>query len=133
MSAVERHDASLELDDQSLVPVRYPRASAGGVAANVCLGIFGALFATPLLWMVLSSVDAHASWSIHVPTLTLGNYSALMHEATLRPLWNSMYLAGLSTIVTTVLAVMSAYVLSRSHVPLKRTFLFFILFASGSR
>ena len=81
--------------------------------------------------MVLSSVDAHASWSIHVPTLTIGNYSALMHEATLRPLWNSMYLAGLSTIVTTVLAVMSAYVLSRNHVPLKRTFLFFILFASG--
>jgi multiple sugar transport system permease protein len=109
-----------EIAREGLVPVRYPRASAGGVAANVALGLFGALFATPLLWMVLSSVDAHASWSVHLPSLTVGNYSALMHETTLRPLWNSMYLAGLS-----------AYVLSRRHVPLKRTFLFFILFASG--
>jgi multiple sugar transport system permease protein len=120
-----------EIAREGLVPVRYPRASAGGVAANVALGLFGALFATPLLWMVLSSVDAHASWSVHLPSLTVGNYSALMHETTLRPLWNSMYLAGLSTVVTTVLAVLSAYVLSRRHVPLKRTFLFFILFASG--
>ena len=31
MSTVPRHDASLELDEQSLVPVRYPRASAGGI------------------------------------------------------------------------------------------------------
>jgi multiple sugar transport system permease protein len=131
VSTAVHEEAALDPAELGLVPVQYARTSPGGLAANLGLGIFGALFATPLVWMVLSSIDAHASWSIHVPTLTIGNYSALMHEATLRPLWNSLYLAGLSTIVTTVLAVLSAYVLSRRHVPLKRTFLFFILFASG--
>jgi multiple sugar transport system permease protein len=114
-----------------LVSVRYPRASRGGVAANLALGLFGALFATPLLWMLLASVDAQASWSIGLPSLTLHNYTALMNEAQMRPLLNSMYLAGASTAVATVLAVLSAYVLSRRHVPFKRVSMLFILFASG--
>jgi multiple sugar transport system permease protein len=133
MSTTLEHAAEGDFLDveETLTPVRYPRASAGGVAANLALGVFGILFATPLMWMLLASVDAHATWSIRLPTLTLANYTALMHEATLRPLVNSMYLAGVSTIVTTALAVLAAYVLSRRHVPLKRTFLFLILFASG--
>jgi multiple sugar transport system permease protein len=121
----------LDLRDNNLVAVRYPRASAQGVAANLVLGLFGALFATPLLWMLLSSFDAHADWSVKLPSPTLSNYSALMHEAELRPLLNSLYLAGVATAVTTTTAVLSAYVLSRRYVPLRRTYLVFILFASG--
>jgi multiple sugar transport system permease protein len=121
----------LALEKDDLLVVRYPRVSGGGFAANLTLGLFGALFATPLLWMLLSSIDSHASWSIRLPTLTSSNYAANFHEAEMRPLLNSMYLAGVSTGVTTVSAVLSAYVLSRRHVPLRRVFLVFILFASG--
>jgi len=81
--------------------------------------------------MLLSSIDSHASWSVRLPTLTASNYAANFHEAEMRPLLNSMYLAGVSTGVATVSAVLSAYVLSRRHVPLRRVFLVFILFASG--
>jgi multiple sugar transport system permease protein len=121
----------LDLSREDLVVVRYPRASTQGVAANLVLGLFAALFAMPLLWMLLSSVDAHANWSVKLPTPTLSNYGALLHEAELRPLLNSLYLAGVSTAVTTTTAVLSAYVLSRRYVPLRRTYLLFILFASG--
>jgi len=124
-------DQSRQEPEHDLLVVRYPRASRGGVAANLVLGLFGALFATPLLWMLLSSVDAHASWSIRLPTLTASNYGAVLHEAELRPLLNSLYLAGVATAVTTVTSVLSAYVLSRRHVPLRRVYLLFILFASG--
>ncbi len=116
---------------EALVAVRYPRAAPSGVAANLLLGLFGMLFATPLLWMLLSSIDAHAGWKVRVPNLTAKNYTALFHAAEMRPLLNSLYLAVLATTVTTVAAVLSAYVLSRRHVPLKRVFLLFILFASG--
>ncbi len=115
----------------TLVAVRYPRAAPTGVAANLILGLFGVLFATPLLWMLLSSIDAHAGWKVKVPDLTAKNYTALLHQAEMRPLLNSLYLAAVATTVTTVTAVLSAYVLSRRHVPLKRVFLLFILFASG--
>jgi multiple sugar transport system permease protein len=114
-----------------LLVVQYPRTSRGGIAANLFLGLFGALFATPLLWMLLSSLDSHASWSIRLPTVTASNYGAVLHEAEMRPLLNSLYLAGVATAVTTVTAVLSAYVLSRRHVPLRRVYLLFILFASG--
>ena len=117
--------------ERDLVPVRYRRASPGGIAANLGLGLIGALFATPLLWMLLSSIDAHASWSIKLPTLTLSNFGATFHADQMRPLLNSSYLAGVATVVTTTTAVLSAYVLSRRHVPLRRLYLFFILFASG--
>jgi multiple sugar transport system permease protein len=118
-------------ETEGLVPVRYPRASASGVAANLLLGLLGALFATPLLWMLLSSIDAHAGWSVRIPDLTASNYTALFNSEQMRPLLNSFYLAAVATTVATVTAVLSAYVLSRRHVPLKRVFLFFILFASG--
>ena len=121
----------LDLRSEDLVTVRYPRASVHGIAANLVLGLFGALFATPLLWMLLSSIDAHANWSVKLPTLTLSNYAAVLHAAQLRPLLNSLYLAGVATAVTTATAVLSAYVLSRRYVPLRRTYLVFILFASG--
>jgi multiple sugar transport system permease protein len=101
------------------------------VAANLALGLFGVLFATPLLWMLLSSVDRHADWSVKLPSLTTSNYTAVLNGAQMRPLLNSLYLAGVATAVTTVTAVLSAYVLSRRHVPLKRVYLLFILFASG--
>jgi multiple sugar transport system permease protein len=133
MSGASAHPALADapLDTDGLVAVRYPRASRSGVAANLTLGLFGAVFATPLLWMVLSSVDARAGWSIRIPTLTTSNYTALMNDAQMRPLLNSLYLAGVATSVTTVTAVLSAYVLSRRHIPLKRVYLIFILFASG--
>ncbi len=114
-----------------VIVVRYPRVSAAGLAANLFVGLFGAAFATPLLWMVLSSVDAHASWSLHLPTLTTGNYGAILNRANLRPLYNSFYLAGVSTLVTTVLAILAGYALSKRFVPLKRTLMLAILFATG--
>jgi len=118
-------------EPEGIVAVRYPRASAGGVGANLTLGLFGALFATPLLWMLLSSVDSHAGWQVRIPDLTASNYTALFNRDEMRPLLNSSYLAAVATTVTTVMAVLSAYVLSRRHVPFKRVYLLFILFASG--
>jgi len=59
--------------ERELVAVEYPRSSPGGVAANLTLGFFGALFAAPLLWMLLASIDSHAGWSIGIPTWTASN------------------------------------------------------------
>jgi multiple sugar transport system permease protein len=118
-------------DEAGRIVVRYPRASRGGLAANAVLGLFGALFAAPMLWLILASLDKHASWSVRIPDPTTSNYRAILHTAELRPLYNSFYLAGVSTALTTVLAILAGYALSRHHVPLRRTILLVILFASG--
>ncbi len=113
------------------IVVRYPRASRGGVLVNLFLGLLGVAFTVPLLWLLFASVDAHASWSLRLPDLTAANYGAVLHSSTLQPIWNSLYLAGVSTAVTVFLSVLAGYALSKKAVPLRRVILIAILFTTG--
>ena len=53
------------------------------------------------------------------------------HESRLRPLYNSFYLAGMSTLISTVTGLFAGYALSRRHIPFKRTLMLVVLFMSG--
>jgi multiple sugar transport system permease protein len=114
-----------------LIVVDYPRVRYAEVATNVALFLSAVVFALPLLWLVLAAVDGRASWRIHLPVLTIDNFRAVLTTQGLQPVVNSLYLAVLTTAISTVLAVLAAYPLSRRHVPGKRTVMLLILFASG--
>jgi multiple sugar transport system permease protein len=114
-----------------VVVVDYPRASSGAIAANLILLAFGVAFFAPLIWLLFTSVDANAGPSLHWPSLTFSNFNALFNSTRLQPFLDSLYLAGVSTIVTTVCALFAAYALSRRHIPLKQTVMLIVLFASG--
>ncbi len=111
--------------------VKYQRFSIGGVSANTAVALIGIIFLFPLLWLLLASVDAHAGWGIRLPNLTTANYRDAVRNGGLHPLLNSLYLASVTTVVATVLALLAGYPLSRRHVPGKRLFMLGILFASG--
>ena len=113
------------------IVVRYPRATRAGVLVNLGLGLVGVAFTIPLLWLLLASIDSHASWNLRLPDLTASNFTAVLHSATLDPIWNSFYLAGVSTAITVVLAVLAGYALSKKAVPLRRVILIAILFTTG--
>jgi multiple sugar transport system permease protein len=114
-----------------LEETRYQRVTTGALSSNALLALLGLAFLLPLIWVVLASIDSHAGAGVRVPNPTIGHYSALAHESRLRPFYNSLYLAGLSTIVSTVLGLFAAYALSRRHIPFKRTLMLLILFMSG--
>jgi multiple sugar transport system permease protein len=95
------------------------------------LVVVGAAFALPLLWLLLASVDKNADWSIRLPNLTIENFQAVLTAHGLQPFANSLYLALVTTVVATGLALLAAYTLSRRHVPGKRTIMLLVLFASG--
>ena len=114
-----------------VIVVRYERVTRAGVAANVGVGLVGVAFTIPLLWLLLASVDANASWQLRVPNLTTANFAAVLTSSTLQPIWNSFYLAGVATLVTVVLSVLAGYALSKKAVPLRRTILIAILFTTG--
>lgn len=109
----------------------YPRASTTGVTVNLLLAAFGVAFFAPLLWLLFASFDSQASASLQWPHVTTANFSALFNSTHLQPIWNSFYLAGVSTVVTVVFALLAAYGLSRRRIPLKRTYMLVVLFASG--
>jgi multiple sugar transport system permease protein len=114
-----------------LEETRYRRVTTGALSSNALLALLGLAFLLPLIWVVLASIDSHAGAGVRVPNPTIGHYSALAHETRLRPFYNSLYLAGVSTIVSTVLGLFAAYALSRRHIPFKRTLMLLILFMSG--
>jgi multiple sugar transport system permease protein len=115
-----------------LIEVRYRRASAAGVAANIALVAIGLLFLLPLLWMVFSSIDSNPDWAVKLPDhLTSRHFHEVVARGGLHSFRNSLYLAGMTTLITTTLAALAAHPLSRRHIPFRRSFLFAILFAAG--
>lgn len=128
MSAVQARSAS----GARLITVPYRRISAAAVATNIVLVMLGCFFVLPMLWMLFASIDSSPDWAIRLPSLTLANFTDVLGTAgALSSFRSSLILAGTTTAVTTVLALLAAYPLSRLHIPLKRTFMLLILFASG--
>ncbi len=115
-----------------LIAVPYRRVSAGVLAANVVLVLLGCFFVLPMLWMIFASIDSNPDWAIKLPSPTLANFQEVLArpEAAIA-FRSSLILAGATTVVTTLVAVLAAYPLSRSHIPLKRSFMLAILFAAG--
>ena len=128
MSAVEARRAGAE----KLIVVPYSRVSPAAVATNLILVMLGCFFLLPMLWMVFASIDSNPDWAIKLPTPTLANFTDVLGRAdAISSFRSSLILAGTTTVVTTVLAVLAAYPLSRMHIPFKRAFMLAILFASG--
>jgi multiple sugar transport system permease protein len=111
--------------------VRHPRVTIGGLSSNALLGLLGVAFFLPLVWVLFASLDANAGAGIRIPDLSLVHYRAMGHESRLRPLYNSFYLAGMSTLISTVTGLFAGYALSRRHIPFKRTLMLLVLFMSG--
>jgi multiple sugar transport system permease protein len=85
-----------------------------------------------MVWMLFAAVDANQDWAIKLPSLTLANFSDVIAQPdALNSFRSSLILATTTTLVTTVLAVLAAYPLSRMHIPFKRAFMLAVLFASG--
>lgn len=113
------------------IVTEYPRVSVKGLARNLILAALGLMFVAPLVWLFLAAFDSGASASLEWPHWTTRNFNALFNSTWLKPFVNSIYLAGVSTAVTVAIGLLAAYGLSRRHIPMKRTFMLIILFASG--
>lgn len=128
MSAAQVRDSA----KPALIVVPYRRISVAALITNVVLILIGGFFVLPMLWMVFASVDSNPDWAIKLPTLTFANFADVIGTAgALTAFRSSLILAGTTTVISTVLAVLAAYPLSRMHIPFKRSFMLAILFASG--
>ena len=109
-----------------------PRTRALRVVANTLLIVVGILFVVPLVWLVTASLDAQPTLAIKMPeVVTLDNFAAVMKPDLLfQPLWNSVLLAGGTSIATVVLASLAAYPLSRYKMRVGKPFLYAVLFGT---
>lgn len=110
---------------------RTVRRVLGKVALNGTLVAFGIAFMVPFAWLFIAAFDAHASANVQIPDgVTTDHFAEVLNWNRLRPLYNSCYLAGATTLLTTAVATLAAYSLSRERIPFKQTIMFAILFAS---
>jgi multiple sugar transport system permease protein len=111
--------------------VRPKRVTAPTVTSNLVLAAIGLVFALPLVWLVLSSIDSQASWNISLPHLTLSNFSSALAAGRGHSLVISVEIAVIATVVATTTGTLAAYAFSRRHIPWKGPVLLFVLFLSG--
>jgi multiple sugar transport system permease protein len=99
------------------------RRLAAGVAGRTLLyaaaTVLGALFALPLLWLLVAPFDAAGSLTVHVPGRpTLQNFADVLHnDFAMTAIGNSVILAAGTMLLVTLTATMAAYALSRARVP----------------
>jgi multiple sugar transport system permease protein len=132
MTASALLDAPDLPDFAGLDPVTQQRVTTPKVVGNGLLTVLAILFALPLLWLILASLDAHATWSIALPHLfTLSNFTDSLTLGRGHALIVSLEMATIATVVSTVTGAFAAYAFSRRHIPWKGPLLLLVLFLSG--
>ncbi|CAN7758413.1 carbohydrate ABC transporter permease [Ensifer adhaerens] len=114
---------------------RFVRVSQvlGRIGFNLLCALIGSVFVIPLLWLFSAPFNAQASLRLAWPAqLTLDNFVTVMHnELAMRGLVNSLIQGIGVTVLTTLVAALAAYSLSRSRLPGQDLFVYaLILFSS---
>ncbi len=91
-----------------------------------------AFFILPDVWLIFASIEKGASLNIVFPefkNITFSNYTHVLPILS-APLLNSLYICGLGTLITVIVAAISAYPLSRYDFKLKWPIMYGMLFLS---
>lgn len=102
-------------------------------APYIVLVVLAAVFALPLVWIVLASLDTNASSSVGIPAnWTIGNYTAVLTKQTnQRALLNGLAISLGQSVIVVVVSILAAYPLSRFELKCKRIFMLTILFMTA--
>lgn len=113
--------------------ITSPRKASAAVAAYAVLCIVGIFFLAPLLWLIIASLNAHATLAVTAPSPpTLANFrQVLTGQQTLQSLLNGLILSGGAALAAMAAATLAAYPLSRYQLRFKRPFMYIILFSTG--
>jgi multiple sugar transport system permease protein len=108
------------------------RRSASRPVINVLMVIIGVVFLLPLLWLILASFNPQAGDSLSLPhPFSILNYHLAFRAGAGSAIVNSLYLAGVSTVIATAVSTMAGFILARRRIRFKGAFLVLILFLTG--
>src|SRR5919198_1207441 len=102
------------------------------VGSTVFMAVVLAFFAIPMLWLASTPFDSRPGLGLRWPDWTLDNFRITFdHPYALGSLWNSLVLCVVATAVTTALATLAAYALSRVRIPGRDALLYILLLLSS--
>ena len=102
-------------------------------APYIVLTILAIIFALPLVWVVLASIDTNASSGVKIPTgITLQNYvEVIKSQANQRALKNGLVISLFQSLIVVLVSILAAYPLSRYELKCKKIFMLTILFMTA--
>lgn len=99
---------------------------------NVLMVIIGIAFLLPMLWLILASLNPQADDTLSLPhSFSILNYHLAIRAGAGSAIKNSLYLAGVSTIIATAVSTMAGFMLARRRIRFKGAFLIIVLFLTG--
>ena len=129
MSADQAVAALPEMTEPVVVRKRRSRSRP---VINVLMAIIGVVFLLPLLWLILASFNPQAGDSLSLPhPFSFVNYHLAFRAGAGSAIVNSLYLAGVSTVIATAVSTMAGFMLARRRIRFKGAFLVLILFLTG--
>jgi multiple sugar transport system permease protein len=112
--------------------VVHQRRSLARPVLNVLMIVIGLVFLLPLLWLILASFNPKADGTLAMPhPFSLLNYRLVIHTGAGAAIRNSLYLAGVSTVIATAVSTMAGFMLARRKIRFKGLILVLILFLTG--
>jgi multiple sugar transport system permease protein len=113
-----------------------PLAAVKAVVSRIVVYVFAALvglfFAVPLLWLVFAPFDEQPTLRVELPSLTLDNFRGVFENPyAVTSLWNSVFIAVVTTIMAVVAAALAAYALSRVRIPGRNVMLYSLMLFSA--
>jgi ABC-type glycerol-3-phosphate transport system permease component len=117
-----------------VVPARSPLRLAPRFIVYAALLLLSAFMVFPFLWMLVSSfkpfAEIFAGTTFLPQNPTLHNYVSLFEQSdALRKIWNSLYIATASTVLSVFLCALGGYAFAKFRFP-GRGFLFSVMLAS---
>lgn len=102
------------------------------IGYTVFMAVVLAFFAIPMLWLASAPFDSRPGLGLRWPDWTWDNVRVTFeHPYALGSLGNSVILCVMATAVTTVLATLAAYALSRVRIPGRDALLYVLLLLSS--
>jgi multiple sugar transport system permease protein len=102
------------------------------VTAYAVLTLIGIVFALPLAWIILASLDTNATLAIRMPNITLENYRSVLTDADdLRSFGNGLLISFGESVIVVIFAGLAAYPLSRFEMKHKKMFMLSMLFMTS--
>ncbi len=108
------------------------RRSLARPVLNVLMVVIGLVFLLPLLWLILASFNPGADGTLSLPhPFSLVNYHLILRAGAGAAVRNSLYLAGVSTVIATAVSTMAGFMLARRKIRFKGLILILVLFLTG--
>ncbi|MFF5424393.1 MULTISPECIES: sugar ABC transporter permease [unclassified Streptomyces] len=111
-------------------PVRGRRSPLASAGLHLTLIVASAIAVFPVLWVLLTSLKPakYATTTDFVKETTLENYTNLLNDTPfLSWFWNSLLVAGLTTVVGVFISATTGYAVSRFRFPGKRGLMWTLL------